>query len=57
MIRSVRIEMEEDWFVAIDDITGIASQGKTKEEAMDNLEEALELYYEEEDIECLIRLN
>lgn len=42
-----------DLFVAKDESTGVASQGETKTNALNNLVEALELYYEEdpEDIE------
>lgn len=32
------------WYVAKDDATGVASQGKTKIEALENLAEALELH-------------
>ena len=41
---------EEDtgWYVATDVATSVASQGKTYEEALNNLKEALELYYEDE---------
>lgn len=39
---------EEIWYVAIDSETKVASQGKSEEEAIINLKEALELYYEEE---------
>lgn len=37
-----------DLFVARDEATGVASQGETKIEALDNLVEALELYYEDD---------
>ena len=47
MICPVLITNEENWRVATDINTGIASQGKTMEEAMENLKEALELYYED----------
>ena len=42
------ITEEELGFVATDFRTGIASQGKTVEEAKSNLSEALSLYYETE---------
>lgn len=36
------------WYVATDMATSVASQGKTYEESLANLKEALELYYEDE---------
>ena len=47
MTRSVCILKEEDWFVAQDVISGIASQGKTVPESLENLREALILYYQD----------
>ncbi len=44
---TVLIEKEENWFVATSVETGVASQGKSIDEAMDNLREALELYFED----------
>ena len=38
------------WYVATDVATSIASQGKTYEESLANLKEALELYYEDEPV-------
>ncbi|MCE4610946.1 MAG: type II toxin-antitoxin system HicB family antitoxin [Desulfurococcales archaeon] len=38
---------EEDMYVAREVATGVISQGKTVEEAVENLREALELYLEE----------
>lgn len=40
------IKEDTGWYVATDIATGVASQGKTYESAVSNLEEALELYYE-----------
>lgn len=40
------IEREDDWYVALCPEVDIASQGKTIEEARDNLVEALELFFE-----------
>ena len=40
------IEREEDWFVSLCPELDIASQGKTVDEARDNLQEALELFFE-----------
>ena len=42
------IKEEEDWFVATCIENNIASQGKTINDAIDNLREAIELYYEDE---------
>jgi predicted RNase H-like HicB family nuclease len=41
---------EENWFVATSIETGVASQGKTLEESIANLKEALELYYEDNNV-------
>jgi predicted RNase H-like HicB family nuclease len=40
------IEREGDWYVALCPELDIASQGKTVEEARDNLAEAIELFIE-----------
>ena len=45
---TVAIQKEDDWFVAKCLENNVASQGKTMEEATDNLHEALSLYYENE---------
>ena len=47
LICSVVLTAEENWIVATDTTTGIASQGKNNKEALDNLKEALELYYKD----------
>ena len=39
---------EEDWFVAMCVENNIASQGRTMDFAIENLKEALALYYEDE---------
>ena len=39
---------EGKWFVSKSLEVEVASQGKTKEEALKNLQEALELYFEDE---------
>ncbi len=44
---TVVIQKDDDWFVAKCVENSVASQGKTVEEAMNNLKEALELYYED----------
>jgi predicted RNase H-like HicB family nuclease len=45
---NVIIQREENWFVAKCIENGVASQGKTIEEALENLKEALVLYFEGE---------
>lgn len=47
MVSPVVLTEEEEWIVATDVTTGIASQGKNKKEALENLGEAIELYYED----------
>lgn len=44
---TVYIQKEENWYVATSIETGVASQGKTMEEALLNLTEALSLYFED----------
>lgn len=46
---SVVIQKEEEWYVARCIDNNVASQGKTIEEAIKNLKEAIELYYENEE--------
>lgn len=48
---SAVIEKEEGWFVALCPEVDVASQGKTVEEALKNLREAVELYLEDEDVQ------
>ena len=50
MMRMIAISRENDWFVASDIVTHVASQGKTYDEAVANLKEALILYFDDEDI-------
>ena len=45
---TIKIEHEEKWYVATCLENNIASQGKTIDEAMVNLREAISLYYEDE---------
>ncbi len=45
---TVLIQKEDNWYVAKCLENSVASQGKTIEEALDNVREALELYYEDE---------
>ena len=46
---TVKIEQEEEWFVAICLENNVASQGKTVNDAVANLKEAIALYYEDEE--------
>ena len=46
---NVIIQKEENWYVAKCLDNNITSQGKTIEEAMKNLKEALELYMQDEE--------
>lgn len=48
---TVVIQKEEDWYVSRCLENNVASQGKTIEESMANLSEAISLYYEDNDIE------
>ncbi|MDR2728753.1 MAG: type II toxin-antitoxin system HicB family antitoxin [Chitinispirillales bacterium] len=41
------IQQEENWYVAKCLENGVASQGKSLDEALSNLKEALELYFED----------
>lgn len=43
------IQKEEDWYVAKCVENNVTSQGKTIENAISNLTEAVQLYYEDED--------
>lgn len=42
-LRHITLTREDDWWVARDDDTGIASQGETREAALENLDEAVAL--------------
>jgi predicted RNase H-like HicB family nuclease len=46
---TVIIQKEEEWYVAKCVENNVASQGKTIEEAIMNLTEAVQLYYEDDD--------
>ncbi len=48
---TVIIQKEENWFVAKCVENDVASQGKTIEEAMENLSEAIALYYEDNELD------
>lgn len=45
---TVVVQQEENWYVAKCLENSVASQGKTIEEALSNLKEAVSLYYEDE---------
>ena len=45
-IFSASVWREDDWYVSQGLEVDVASQGKTEEEALENLNEALELYFE-----------
>ncbi len=47
---SAILQKEGDWYVSLCPELDIASQGKTVEEAVNNLQEAVELYLEDEDV-------
>ena len=47
---TVSIQKDDDWFVAKCLENSVASQGKTIDEAIANLREAIALYYEDEDL-------
>ena len=44
---TIFIQQEDEWYVATDIASGVASQGKTIDESIQNLKEALSLYYED----------
>lgn len=46
-VLSAIVTQEDDGFVALNPDTDVASQGNTIDEALANLREALELYFEE----------
>ena len=54
---TIIIKKEEEWFVATCLENSIASQGKTIDEATENLREAIALYYEDETEEEILSEN
>jgi len=54
-VGTVIIKKEEEWFVATCIENNIASQGKTIDEATENLKEAIALFYEDESEEKIIQ--
>ena len=53
---TIIIQKEENWYVAKCAENNVASQGKTLEAAVENLREAVELYYEDNYIEYPLQL-
>ena len=53
---TIIIQKEEDWYVAKCAENNVASQGKTLESAVENLKEAVELYYENNYVEKPMQL-
>ncbi len=47
------LSKERNWIVAVCLELDVASEGKTVEEAMENLKEAVELYIEDEDLDSI----
>lgn len=48
---NVLVTKEDDWYIASSIETNVVSQGKTIEDAISNLKEALELYFEDSNCE------
>jgi len=42
---TITLTYDDEWWVASDENTGVTSQGKTRQEALENLDEALEGYH------------
>jgi len=42
----VTIHKDGEWYVAMDPVTGVASQGKSVDEALKNFQEAFGLWFE-----------
>jgi predicted RNase H-like HicB family nuclease len=42
--REIRLMQEGEWWVAKDEDEGVASQGRTRQEALENLDEAVALH-------------
>ena len=54
---SIIVEKENDWYVSHCIELGVSSQGKTVEEAIKNIREAVELYLEHAEEEELTHLK
>lgn len=46
---TITLVREDDWWVAKDEETGVVSQGKSRQEALENLDEAVQGYRGEGD--------
>ena len=46
---TIKIELEDEWYVATCLENNLASQGKTIDESLNNLKEAISLYYEDDE--------
>ena len=46
---TITLTREKNWWVATDEETDVTSQGKTRQEALDNLDEALQVHHGEGD--------
>ena len=44
---TITLTREDEWWVAKDEETGVVSQGKSRQKALENLDEALQGYHEE----------
>lgn len=44
---TITLTREDNWWVAKDEATGVASQGQSRQAALENLDEALEGYHGE----------
>ena len=42
---TITLTYDDQWWVASDENTGVTSQGKTRQEALENLDEALEGFH------------
>ncbi len=51
MICNVLITIEDDVYIAKDLRTNVVDEGDTLEEALSNLKEGLELYYEDNEVD------
>ena len=51
---TVVVQKEDDWYVAKCIENGVASQGRTIEDSIANLREAIELYYEDSEPEIIL---
>jgi len=54
---TIIVKREEDWFVATCLENNVASQGKTVDEATENLKEAIALFYQDETEENIMFPN